>query len=164
MSPIMSATMSPTKERLTVLVADKDKDDRAFIKSAWVKARAANPLRFVDDGEELTEYLDHSGRYSDPASAPSPAVILLDLSTSKKAAREVLRAIKANPDVCQIPVIILTSSQAEEDTWRGYDLGVNSYIRKPVTFVALADVLRAMGKYSIEIVDVAPDGNSSTPD
>jgi CheY-like chemotaxis protein len=156
-------TKNSTRRRLTVLVADDDEDDRTFIKKAWVKARAANDLRFVKDGEELIEYLFHAGRYSDPAFAPRPGVILLDLNIPKKDGREVLRDIKANPDLCQIPVVILTTSQTEEDIWRGYEFGANSYIRKPVTFDALADVLQTLGKYSIEIVDVAPGGDSSMP-
>jgi CheY-like chemotaxis protein len=150
--------MSASSRRpLTVLVADDDEDDRSFIKKAWNKGRAANDLRFVEDGEELTEYLNHSGRYIDPASAPRPAVILLDLNMPKKDGREALREIKANPELRQIPVIILTTSQADEDICRSYDLGANSYITKPVTFAALVDVLQVLGKYWIEIVDLPPE-------
>ena len=145
------------KKPLTVLVADDDEDDRSFISKAWNKSRAANDLRFVEDGEELTEYLNHSGRYSDPASAPRPAVILLDLNMPKKDGREALREIKANPELRQIPVIVLTTSQADEDICRSYDLGANSYITKPVTFAALVDVLQVLGKYWIEIVDLPPE-------
>lgn len=139
---------------MTVLVADDDEDDRLFIAKAWGKSRVANDLRFVNDGEELTEYLTHSGRYSDPASAPRPAVILLDLDMPKKDGRESLREIKADPELRQIPIIVLTSSQVEEDIYRSYDLGANSYITKPVTFEALVDVLRVLGRYWIEIVDL----------
>ena len=146
-----------SRRPLTVLVADDDEDDRSFIKKAWSKGRAANDLRFVEDGEELTEYLNHSGRYIDPASAPRPAVILLDLNMPKKDGREALREIKANPELRQIPVIILTTSQADEDICRSYDLGANSYITKPVTFAALVEVLQVLGKYWIEIVDLPPE-------
>jgi len=139
---------------LTVLVAYDDEDDRRFIAKSWGKSRVANDLRFVNDGEELTEYLTHSGRYSDPASAPRPAVILLDLDMPKKDGRESLREIKADPELRQIPIIVLTSSQVEEDIYRSYDLGANSYITKPVTFEALVDVLQVLGKYWIEIVDL----------
>jgi CheY-like chemotaxis protein len=150
--------MSASRRRpLTVLVADDDEDDRSFICKAWNKSRAANDLRFVEDGEELTEYLNHSGRYIDPASAPRPAVILLDLNMPKKDGREALREIKANPELRQIPVIVLTTSKADEDICRSYDLGANSYITKPVTFAALVDVLQILGKYWIEIVDLPPE-------
>ena len=149
--------MSASSRRpLTVLVADDDEDDRSFICKAWSKSRAANDLRFVEDGEELTEYLRHTGRYSDPDSAPRPAVILLDLNMPKKDGREALREIKANPELRQIPVIVLTTSKADEDICRSYDLGANSYITKPVTFAALVDVLQVLGKYWIEIVDLPP--------
>lgn len=148
--------MSGSRKSLTILVADDDDDDRGFIRKAWEKSRVANDLRFVEDGEELTEYLNQEGRYSDPASAPRPAVILLDLNMPRKDGREALREIKANTDLRQIPVIILTTSQADEDICRSYELGVNSYIAKPVTFGALVDVLQVLGKYWIEIVDLPP--------
>ena len=149
--------MKPSRKSLTVLVADDDEDDRSFIRKAWEKARAANDLRFVEDGEELTEYLNHAGRYSDPASAPRPAVILLDLNMPKKDGREALREIKANPELRRIPIIVLTTSKADEDICRSYDLGANSYITKPVTFGALVDVLKVLGRYWIEIVDLPPE-------
>jgi CheY-like chemotaxis protein len=149
--------MNGSRKSLTVLVADDDDDDRGYIRKAWEKSRAANDLRFVEDGEELTEYLNHSGRYSDPASAPRPAVILLDLNMPKKDGREVLREIKADPELRRIPVIVLTTSKADEDICRSYDLGANSFITKPVTFGALVDVLQVLGKYWIEIVDLPPE-------
>jgi CheY-like chemotaxis protein len=148
--------MNRKEGSLTVLVADDDEDDRAFIMKAWQKSRAANDLRFVEDGEELSEYLNHTGRYSDPASAPRPGVILLDLNMPKKDGREMLREIKANPKLRQIPIIVLTTSQADEDICRSYDLGASSYITKPATFVALVEALQTLGKYWIEIVDLQP--------
>ena len=153
--------MKPSRESLTILVADDDEDDRSFIRKAWEKARAANNLRFVEDGEELTEYLNHTGRYSDPASAPRPAVILLDLNMPKKDGREALREIKVNPELRRIPIIVLTTSKADEDICRSYDLGANSYITKPVTFGALVDVLQVLGKYWIEIVDLPPENTGA---
>ena len=150
--------MSNNREPLTVLVADDDEDDRTFIRKAWEKSRVANNLRFVADGEELAEYLNHTGRYPDTASAPRPAVILLDLNMPRKDGQESLRDIKADPDLRQIPIVVLTASQAEEDILRSYDLGANSYVTKPVTFEALTDVLRVLGRYWIEIVDKQPAG------
>jgi len=149
--------MSVKRQPMTVLVADDDEDDRAFIKKAWNTNRAANDLRFVEDGEELTEYLNHTGRYTDLASAPRPGVILLDLNMPKKDGREALREIKANPELRQIPVVVLTTSQADEDICRSYDLGANSYITKPATFTSLVDVLQVLGRYWIEIVDLPPE-------
>jgi CheY-like chemotaxis protein len=150
--------MSAQRERepLTVLVAEDDDDDRRLIMKAWAKSRAANGLRFVEDGQELTDYLNHTGDYSDAASSPRPAVILLDLNMPKKDGREALKEIKADPELRQIPIVILTTSEADEDICRSYDLGANSYITKPVTFGALVDVLQVLGKYWIEIVDLPP--------
>jgi CheY-like chemotaxis protein len=139
---------------LTILVADDDADDRDFIKRAWAKGRAVDDLRFVVDGEELTDYLHHLGKYSDAASSPRPGVILLDLNMPRKDGREALKEIKGDPELCHIPVIILTSSRTEEDISRSYKLGANSCIAKPVTFSALVAVLRVLGKYWIEIVDL----------
>ena len=150
--------MNARKESLTILVADDDEIDRGFLRRAWEKSRVSNDLRFVGDGEELTEYLKHAGRYSDPASAPRPAVILLDLNMPKKDGREALREIKADSELRQIPIIILTGSKVEEDILRSYDLGANSYITKPVTFEALVDVLQVLRRYWIEIVDLHPPG------
>ncbi|MEK6304122.1 MAG: response regulator [Acidobacteriota bacterium] len=152
--------MNASRKSLIVLVADDDEDDRGYIRKAWEKSRAVNELRFVRDGEELTEYLNHSCRYSDPASAPRPAVILLDLNMPKKDGREALREIRTDPELRRIPIIVLTTSKAEEDICRSYDLGANSYITKPVTFGALVDVLQVLGRYWIEIVDLPPENGA----
>ena len=146
--------MSAKTQTLTILVADADHDDRVSIRKAWEKSRVANDLRFVKDGEELTEYLNQVGRYRDPASAPRPAVMLLDLNLPKMDGRDALQEIKNDPALSQIPVIVLTSSPAEEGILRSCDLGGNFCIRKPVTFKALVDVLQVLERYWIEIVDL----------
>src|SRR6185369_13247535 len=148
--------MNNSRRPLTILVADDDEDDRTFISKAWDKSRVANDLRFVEDGEQLMAYLNRTGNYLDPGVSPRPAVILLDLNMPRKDGREALKEIKANADLRQIPIIILTTSQADEDICRSYDLGANSYIAKPVTFGALVEVLQILGKYWIEIVDLPP--------
>jgi CheY-like chemotaxis protein len=155
--------MNAKRESLTILVVDDDEDDRNSIQKAWDKSRVANKLRFVEDGEELTEYLNHTGKYADPASAPRPALILLDLNMPRKDGREALREIKSNPELRLIPIIVLTASKAEEDILRSYDLGANSVIIKPVTFGALVDVLQVLGRYWIEIVDVQPAARVKIP-
>lgn len=149
--------MSSSRQSLTVLVADDDDDDRQFIRKAWDKSRTGAELRFVEDGEELTQYLNHSGRYCSVDSAPRPALVLLDLNMPRKDGREALREIKVNPALRQIPVVVLTTSQAEEDVRRCYQLGANSYITKPKTSGGLVDVLRVLEKYWIEIVDLPSD-------
>lgn len=149
--------MSATRQSLTVLVADDDDDDRRFISKAWDKSYPDTDLRFVEDGEELTEYLNQSGRYSATDSAPRPAMILLDLNMPKKDGREALREIKVNPALRQIPIVVLTTSQAEEDIRSSYELGANSYITKPPTSRGLVEVLQVLEKYWIEIVDLPSD-------
>lgn len=149
--------MNAIRQSVTVLVADDDDDDRGLIKRAWDKSHQYDDLRFGEDGEELTQYLGHAGRYSDPVLAPPPSVILRDLNMPRKDGHEALREIKANPDLRQIPMVILTPSKADEDIVRSYDLGANSYITKPVRFAEMVDVLRVVGKYWTEVVNL-PQG------
>ena len=146
--------MDDKRESIIILIADDDEDDRRSIKKAWEKSRLVNDLRFVEDGEEFMDYMYHRGKYSDPASSPPPGLILLDLNMPKKDGQEALREIKTDPELRQIPIVILTTSQADEDILRSYDLGANSYITKPVTFGALVDVVQILGQYWIEIVDL----------
>jgi two-component system response regulator len=139
---------------ITVLMADDDADDRQMAKEAFDESRIANDLRFVTDGEELMDYLHQRGKYSDPATCPRPGLILLDLNMPKKDGREALREIKSDPGLRNIRVVILTTSKAEEDIYRTYDLTAASYITKPVTFAGLVDVIKTLGKYWLEIVEL----------
>ncbi len=141
---------------ITILMADDDEDDRLLTKDAFMESRIANPLHFVNDGEELMDYLLRRGEYADPITSPRPGIILLDLNMPKKDGREALGEIKANPDLCRIPVIILTTSKAEEDIVRSYDLGANSFIAKPVTFRRLVKVLQTLSDYWFQIVQLPP--------
>ncbi|HEX8681637.1 MAG TPA: response regulator [Ardenticatenaceae bacterium] len=142
---------------IVILMADDDPDDRMFAREALEESRVVNELRFVEDGEELLEYLNRTGRYVEPASAPRPGVILLDLNMPRKDGREALAEIKGNPSLRRIPIVILTTSRSEEDIVHSYDLGVNSFITKPVTFEGLVEVMKALGKYWIEIVELPSD-------
>jgi CheY-like chemotaxis protein len=144
---------------ITILMADDDADDRQLTREALEDARLINDIRFVENGEELLEYLRRQGRYSPPAEAPRPGLILLDLNMPRKDGRTVLKEIKQDPDLRRIPVVVLTTSKSDEDVYRSYDLGVNSYIVKPVTFDALVDVLQTLEKYWFEIVEL-PDHHS----
>src|ERR687893_1855302 len=125
--------MTTPTNPITILMADDDADDRMMTQEAFAESRIANDLRFVVDGEELMDYLKRRGRYADPALSPRPGLILLDLNMPRKDGREALREIKADPSLRQIPVVVLTTSKAEEDIYGTYDLGVNSFITKPVT-------------------------------
>lgn len=142
---------------ITILMADDDADDRRLTKEALEDSRLANGIRFVEDGEELMDYLRHTGKYSSPQDSPRPGLILLDLNMPRYDGRSALKEIKNDPDLRQIPIVILTTSKADEDVYRSYDLGVNSYIVKPVTFEALVDILQTIEKYWIEIVELPPE-------
>jgi CheY-like chemotaxis protein len=144
-------------EPITILMADDDADDRRLTRDALEESRLANDLRFVENGEELLDYLRNKGKFSDPEFAPRPGLILLDLNMPRMDGRTALKEMKADPDLRQIPVTVLTTSKADEDIFRSYDLGVNSYIVKPVTFEALVDILQTLEKYWFEIVELPPD-------
>jgi CheY-like chemotaxis protein len=142
---------------ITILMADDDADDRRLTRDALEESRLANDLRFVENGEELLDYLRHQGKFKDAEKAPRPGLILLDLNMPRMDGRTALKEMKADPDLRQIPVTVLTTSKADEDIFRSYDLGVNSYIVKPVTFEALVDILQTLEKYWFEIVELPPD-------
>ena len=139
---------------ITSLYADDDAEDRMLVKDAWEENRLANQLDFVEDGEELLEYLRRAGKFSHLENQPLPGLILLDLNMPRKDGREALAEIKADARLRQIPVVVLTTSKADEDILRAYDLGVNSFILKPVTFESLVDITRALSKYWIEVVEL----------
>ena len=144
----------PARQPITILMADDDEDDRMFAQDALVESRVLNNFRFVEDGEELMDYLHRRGQYAAPGSAPRPGLILLDLNMPRKDGREALAEIKGDPSLRSIPVIVLTTSSAQEDIVRSYDLGVNSFVTKPVTFASLVEVMRDLGRYWIEIVQL----------
>ncbi len=146
--------MTLNAKPITILIADDDADDRMMAKEALDESRLANDLRFVEDGEELMDYLHRRNKYQRPADAPRPGLILLDLNMPKKDGREALKEIKDDAELRQIPVVVLTTSKAEEDIYRTYNLGVNSFITKPVMFESLVEVMKALSKYWFEIVEL----------
>jgi CheY-like chemotaxis protein len=138
---------------ITILMAEDDPDDRMLVSEAFEESRLNNDLRFVEDGAQIMAYLRHEGEYTEE-NAPRPAVILLDLNMPKKDGREVLNELKQDPQLQQIPVIVLTTSEAEEDIIRSYCSGAAGFIVKPVTFQRLVDVLKTVGEYWLEIVQL----------
>ncbi len=132
-------------------MADDDADDRMLTKEALEESRVLNDLRFVEDGEELMEYLNRRGKFAD---APRPGLILLDLNMPRKDGREALKEIKADPHLRRIPVVVMTTSKAEEDVFRSYDLGASSFITKPVTFDRLVELMKTLGQYWVEFVEL----------
>ncbi|MEM1125154.1 MAG: response regulator [Bacteroidota bacterium] len=144
--------MEENREAITILLADDDPDDILLTIRALKQNRLANDIHTVSDGEELMDYLYHRGEYADPASSPRPGLILLDLNMPRKDGREALDEIKHDAVLRRIPVVVLTTSDAERDILRTYDLGVNAFVTKPVTFDGLAEAIRVLSDFWFELV------------
>ncbi|RYG31869.1 response regulator [bacterium] len=136
-------------------MADDDPEDCMLATEALAESRLANDVRTVGDGQELMDYLNREGKYAGQ-DIPRPGLILLDLNMPRMDGREALSRIKADPELRRIPVVVLTTSKAEEDVFRSYDLGANSYITKPVTFDSMVSVTQALATYWFNIV-MLPD-------
>ena len=144
--------MKINSKPITILMADDDPDDRLLVHEAFEENRLINELATVEDGEELMDFLHRRGKFVD--TTISPGLILLDLNMPRKSGLEALREIKADQKLRRLPVVILTTSKAEEDIIRSYDLGVNSFIVKPVTFEALVELIKEIDKYWFQIVEL----------
>ena len=147
------------KDTIVILMADDDDDDFMLTQKALKESKLLNTLVRVRDGEELLDYLQGKGEYAGHE-VERPGVILLDLNMPRKDGREALKEIKSNPDLNDILVVVFTTSKAEEDIYRSYKLGVNSFITKPVTFDNLIAVVTSLGKYWFEIVEL-PNNHGS---
>lgn len=147
---------SVKKDPIVILMADDDDDDYLLTKKALKESKLLNTLIRVSDGEELLDYLNARGAYE--KTAVRPGVILLDLNMPRKDGREALKEIKSDPKLQNIPIVIFTTSKAEEDVYRSYQLGSNSFITKPVTFESLISVMKTLGTYWFEIVEL-PNAN-----
>ena len=141
---------------ITLLMADDDSDYCLLAREALAESRLANELHTVADGEELLDYLYQRGNFGGGKLSPSPGLILLDLNMPRKDGREALAEIKADLHLRHIPVVVLTTSKAEEDILRSYDLGAAGFITKPVTFEGLVEVMKSVGRYWFEIVELPP--------
>jgi len=137
---------------ITILMADDDEDDRMMTKEALEEAQLGDVIHFVEDGEDLMDYLLRRGAYAAATDSPRPDLILLDLNMPKKDGREALKEIKSHPALRRIPIVVLTTSKAEEDIYRTYDLGASSYITKPASFAELIRVVETLANYWFEIV------------
>lgn len=150
--------MNLKAKSIHILIAEDDEEDRMLTREAMLESRVKNSFHFVEDGEYLMDYLFNKGDYADKQKYPTPGIILLDLNMPRKDGREALKEIKSNEHLKRIPVVILTTSKAEEDIIRTYDLGVNSFITKPVTFEGMINVMKALGTYWLDIVEL-PSSN-----
>jgi two-component system response regulator len=145
------------KEAFVILMAEDNEHDIVATKRAWKKHHIANPLHIVKDGEECLDYLHQRGKYSEPDAAPRPGILLLDIKMPKMDGLCVLEHIRKDGDLHRLPVIILTTSKAEEDRLRSYDLGVNAYIVKPVGFENFSNAVRTISLFW-QLVEL-PGGN-----
>ncbi len=148
--------MSNPRKRITILLAEDTLDDQIVMRQAWQKTRLPNNLYSVADGEELLDYLHQRRQYSESGTAPRPDLILLDLYLPKIDGLEALQAIKADPNLRRIPIVVLTSSRTEEDIRRSYELGACSYLTKPMTFELLVEAVNTLGQYWFDIVELPP--------
>ena len=150
-------TQDKNKIPITILICDDDEDDRMLTQQALENAHISNNLRFVEDGEQLLDYLYQRGEYSgETGKAPRPGLILLDLNMPKMDGREALKVIKGDKTLHDIPVVVLSTSGFDQDIIRSYQLGVNSFITKPVTFSGLVEAMNVLGRYWLEIVELPP--------
>jgi len=142
---------------ISILICDDDEDDRMLTQQALQNAHVSNNIEFVEDGEQLLDYLYQRGAYAgETGKAPRPGLILLDLNMPKVDGREALKVIKGDPTLRDIPVVVLTTSRLDQDIFRSYKLGVNSFITKPVTFSGLVETMNVLGRYWLEIVELPP--------
>jgi len=146
--------MNPAPKLNVILMADDDDDDRLLTRDAVTEAGLNGDLHFVENGEELLDYLCHRGKYQSPAEAPRPGLILLDLNMPLKDGREALKEIRADPELRMIPVVVLTTSKADTDIGAIYELGANSFISKPFQFEALVGVMKMLGQYWFNTVEL----------
>lgn len=142
---------------ITILICDDDEDDRMLTQQALEQAHVSNALEFVEDGEQLLDYLYQRGVYAgEQGKAPRPGLILLDLNMPKMDGREALKVIKEDKSLRDIPIVVLSTSRFDQDIVRSYQLGVNSFISKPVTFSGLVEAMNVLGRYWLEIVELPP--------
>jgi CheY-like chemotaxis protein len=149
--------MEIQKEPVVILMADDDDDDYLLTQKALKASKLLNTLIRVKDGEELVDYLLKRGEYEHQETV-RPGIILLDLNMPRKDGREALKEIKDHENLRDIPVVVFTTSKAEEDVYKSYQLGVNSFITKPVTFNNLLEVMSSLGRYWFEIVELPKHG------
>ena len=135
----------------TILVADDDEDDRLMLRDALCEAQSDSDLRFVVDGVELMDFLHRRDGHAD---APRPSLVLLDLNMPRMDGREALAAIKGDSRLRKIPVVVLTTSKDANDVDEAYELGVNAFITKPVTYLGLVEVMKVVTRYWLEIADL----------
>lgn len=154
------ARRDPARDRAallpTILFADADADYRAMARDALLEGRSPSDLRFATDGQDLLDYLLRRGAHVDPVGSPRPALIVLDLQLPKLGGIEAVRSIKSNPELRRIPVVALTDDGDPEAVAAAYDAGVNTYLAKPVTFLALVKLMKVFTAYWLDTAVLPP--------
>jgi CheY-like chemotaxis protein len=140
----------------TILFVDSDEDYRAMARDALLEGRSPSDLRFAADGQDLLDYLHRRGPHLDPIRSPRPALIVLDLKLPRLGGLEAVRAIRSNPELKRIPVIALTDEADPEAVAAAYDAGVNTYLTKPVTFLALVKLMKVFTAYWLDTAVLPP--------
>lgn len=143
--------------RAVILLAEDDYGDQELTKRALQDELLNTDLRIVDNGEQAMEYLKRQGKYADPDSSPRPDLLLLDLNMPLKNGREVMVEMKSDPQLCNIPVVVLTTSKQDRDVLSSYQEGCNSFIQKPVDIDQFIQVVQQLGKYWFEMVTLPTD-------
>jgi two-component system response regulator len=134
-------------QRFNILMAEDNEHDIIAARRAWKKNKIANPLHIVNDGEACLDYLYQRGAFSEPGSAPPPGILLLDLNMPKMDGLTLLKRIRADNVLRRLPVVILTTSQLEEDRAKSYELGANAYIKKPIGFESFSDAVKIINHF-----------------
>jgi CheY-like chemotaxis protein len=134
---------------IDVLLVEDDQGDVLMTREAFAHHKIRNELHVVTDGEQALQFLRRQGEYGD---APRPGLILLDLNLPRRDGREVLAEVKADPELRSIPVVVLTTSEAEEDILRSYSLHANAYVSKPVDFDRFVEVIRRIDDFFVTVV------------
>lgn len=148
-----STPLHSSSDAFCIVIAEDDPDDRLLTRRALKKNNIANEIYAVEDGEQLMDFLHQRGDHAG-YDGPRPGLVLLDLNMPRMDGREALRKIKSDPALRRIPVVVLTTSKAEQDIIESYDLGVNAFVSKPVTFDGLVDALQGLGNFWFEIVEL----------
>ena len=130
-----------------ILIVEDNPDDRILLQRAFRRARLANPVHMVTDGEEAVAYLLGEGRFADREANPFPVLVLLDLKIPRRSGLEVLQWMREHPTLRRLPVVVLTSSKEQSDINVAYDLGANTYLTKPVEFDALIELVSTLNLF-----------------
>ena len=149
--------MNNVENLVRIHMCDDDPDDQLLVSDALSEARLGNQIDFSNNGVELLQYLNREGQFEHLKGEPLPGLILLDLNMPVMDGREVLIKLKQNDKFKSIPIVVLTTSKAEEDVAKTYGMGVNSFIIKPVSFDSLVELIRSMTDYWFHIVSLPKD-------